>query len=565
MALQASSSSNHAGGVGLLLGLLKGEWPTVAIIMPVSIMDNHVEKGFKHSKCGFRYLPVELFKTERSKWVLDASKVEFFEIDDVAFDVFDCLRTKELSVDEIALRLPQHPREQIEQVFDELISAQRQGFFLPAYFQRTPRFKSEDYQSVLNDKMGGLTISLTTRCNLTCSYCIFGGGYSRYPAQSGRTMTWPVLRNAADFLLMHSKKSESIHVLFFGGEPLIAFKLIRQAVDYLQTALINDQRKLRISICTNGTILSEAILSFLVRNQVTLQVSLDGDRELHDRNRRFMTNTKGSFDTILRNLKTIEKYDHDYFREFVRIKGVIESVDGETQDTVFQEHPIKELLDRDYVSFLLIEPHYDVSLDTKYFGHLEEIGEKLVIIEGASTFDELLQDFSPSQKQFFWQSYGWFFAAQAVDRLEQRGEQRLPFSKGCMLGASEGHVGPDGNISICHKAQRGRAFVIGNVNDGRWDFARIQDLDQWLHGHDECSSCFAQRFCDLCFEKLKGEPEELGVSRTRYCEFMRCSLRKIFHCMLQVMDKNPNLWEEVVRYINRRVERERIKRGQLLA
>jgi radical SAM protein with 4Fe4S-binding SPASM domain len=191
------------------------------------------------------------------------------------------------------------------------------------------------------------------------------------------------------------------------------------------------------------------------------------------------------------------------------------------------------------------------------------MGDILNKKEGVSTIDELVKDFAPSQKQFFWQSYGWFFAAQAVDRLEQRGEWRLPFSKGCMIGASEGHVGPNGDISICHKAQGGHAFVIGNVNSGEFDLEQVYDLERWLHHHKKCSSCFLQRFCDLCYEKLDGDPSKLAYSRERYCDFMQQSLRVIFHRMLEVMDKNPDLWDEAVRYINRRVETERRSRNAI--
>lgn len=377
-------------------------------------------------------------------------------------------------------------------------------------------------------------------------------------------MTWPTVQNALDFLLAHSQKSKSLHVLFFGGEPLIAFNLIKRAVAHLQAALIDDPRKLRLSICTNGTILSEAILSFLVANKITVQFSLDGDPEMHDQNRRFKTSGKGSFDTIVKNLKAIEQFNPEYFRQFVQIKGVIACADGCESTRVFQESPVRELVAAQHVSYVLLEPHYDISLDTDYFQQLHQLGEMLLRKKGVETLEELLQDFSPNQKRYFWQSYGWFFAAQGIERLGQRGEQQLPFSKGCMLGASEAHVGPDGNISICHKAQHGQAFVIGNVNTGIWDIAAIDRLSEWLHRFDGCSSCFAQRFCDLCFEKLDGEWELLDASRTRYCQFMRHSLRVIFQNMLGVMDNNPRLWEEVVRYINQRVAKERIEQQERL-
>jgi uncharacterized protein len=524
---------------------------------------NSAIEELEDDRVGFAHLPVELFKTEHRCWVLDSNRVEFVRVDNVAFDILRWLRKEKLDVDQLACLLPQHSREDIEAAFAEIISAQQQGFFVPASFRRGPRFDRDYYRSVLQDKMEGLTLSVTTRCNLSCSYCIFGGRYSRYPDRSQTTMSWSVLQSALDFLLMHSKKSKCIRVLFFGGEPLIAFPLIKRAVAYLRTVLTGDPRELQLAICTNGTILTDAILSFLVENSITIQFSVDGDSEIHDRDRRFRTSHRGSFDTILKNLKLIEHHNPDYFRRFVRVKGVIQSADNQAPMKVFNQYPIEKLA-REHVSFVLLEMHYDISRDMHYFTQLERLGQILKRRRNVSSLKQLLQGFSQNQRQFFWQSYGWFFAAQAIERLGQRGHRQWPFSKGCMIGASEAHVGPDGKISICHKAQNGSAFVIGDVNESKWDFAKIDRLSEWLHSVEECSACFAQRFCDLCFEKLEGEEGLLEPSRTRFCRFMRSSLRVIFQNMLEVMDNNPQLWKEVVRYINQRVARERIKRQERL-
>jgi uncharacterized protein len=195
---------------------------------------------------------------------------------------------------------------------------------------------------------------------------MYGGGYSRYPVRPQATMNWSVMQNALNFLLAHSKKSRRIHILFFGGEPLIASPLIKRAVAYLRDVLQGDPRELRLSICTNGTILNDEILSFLSENDFTVQFSLDGDREVHDRDRRFKTGQRGSFDTVIRNLMFIEQRNPDYYRRKVRIKGVIQSAEDQAPAKVFQEYPVREL-PREHVSFLLLEPNYDVSRDIDYF------------------------------------------------------------------------------------------------------------------------------------------------------------------------------------------------------
>ena len=48
-------------------------------------------------------------------------------------------------------------------------------------FQRRVRFTTDQHHAVLSENMAGVTISVTTRCNLGCDYCIFGGNLHQTP------------------------------------------------------------------------------------------------------------------------------------------------------------------------------------------------------------------------------------------------------------------------------------------------------------------------------------------------------------------------------------------------
>ena len=58
---------------------------------------------------------------------------------------------------------------------------------------------------------------------------------------------------------------------------------------------------------TNGTLMTEDVIEFLVKYEFNLMISLDGDKKSHDINRRFKTG-KGSFDIILENLSRLKAY-----------------------------------------------------------------------------------------------------------------------------------------------------------------------------------------------------------------------------------------------------------------
>ena len=64
-------------------------------------------------------------------------------------------------------------------------------------------------------------------------------------------------------------------LLFIGGEPLLEFPLMRQAVEYIEDA---PARHLRVhyEIVTNGTLLRDEQTAFLAEHDFDVQFSFDG-------------------------------------------------------------------------------------------------------------------------------------------------------------------------------------------------------------------------------------------------------------------------------------------------
>ena len=78
--------------------------------------------------------------------------------------------------------------------------------------------------SDLND-LQTLEIILTSRCNLCCSYCCQN-------ARTARSMEWETLRASLDLILR--SRREKVALLFIRGEPLLEFRLLRRAVEYVE-------------------------------------------------------------------------------------------------------------------------------------------------------------------------------------------------------------------------------------------------------------------------------------------------------------------------------------------
>ncbi|MFR9286073.1 MAG: radical SAM protein [[Clostridium] scindens] len=72
-----------------------------------------------------------------------------------------------------------------------------------------------------------LTLQVTQQCNLRCEYCAYSGLYENR-THANKNMDFDTAKKAIDFFLNHSRDSKQITFGFYGGEPLLMFKLIKR-------------------------------------------------------------------------------------------------------------------------------------------------------------------------------------------------------------------------------------------------------------------------------------------------------------------------------------------------
>lgn len=121
---------------------------------------------------------------------------------------------------------------------------------------------------------------VTLRCDHSCQYCQVS---RQTEDRSGFDMT----RGHADIALEHVFKSPAkcIKVEFQGGEPLLNFELVRYVVEAATTLNRAHQRRLSFVIATNLSRLSDEVLAFCKQYGVQFSTSLDGPKDLHERQR----------------------------------------------------------------------------------------------------------------------------------------------------------------------------------------------------------------------------------------------------------------------------------------
>lgn len=138
-----------------------------------------------------------------------------------------------------------------------------------------------------------LTLFVDHQCNLRCTYCYNGDKFSR-------RMSLEIMHKAVALALQ--QRPEHLEISFFGGEPLLALEFLRQTVDHVEAtvaAASPPRPSLSFTLNTNATLIDEAALALMASpRRVTVNVSLDGPRDVHDEHR-VTANGHGSFDAVM--------------------------------------------------------------------------------------------------------------------------------------------------------------------------------------------------------------------------------------------------------------------------
>lgn len=150
----------------------------------------------------------------------------------------------------------------------------------------------------INKKRLSVTVFPTYQCNFSCWYCI---QHHKDTYMSGETV-----QKLKKFIYKYASDNqiEEIEIAWFGGEPLLCFE--SHIVDFCRD-IKNFAEKNEIyyynTITTNGYYLTDKIAHATRElNFKVFQISLDGDRERHNKTRFMPGQNQSSFDVILKNI-----------------------------------------------------------------------------------------------------------------------------------------------------------------------------------------------------------------------------------------------------------------------
>ncbi len=146
-------------------------------------------------------------------------------------------------------------------------------------------------------------------CNMRCHYCFYADETSKRETASYGLMSRDTLSAVLEHAL--AAVTQECTIAFQGGEPTLA------GLDFFRYAVAEAKRKnknqarLHFALQTNGLLIDPQWAAFFAENHFLVGVSLDGTKEVHDRNRVDAAG-RGTFGRVTHAIETLEQFGVDY-------------------------------------------------------------------------------------------------------------------------------------------------------------------------------------------------------------------------------------------------------------
>lgn len=412
-----------------------------------------------------RIFLIHQYKSNGYNMVLDINSGSIHEVDDLVYDVISLL-DESVSDDKIKESLHgRYSADEIEEALEELRELNKQGMLFTddIYENAIDAFKNRPLV------VKALCLHIAHDCNLACRYCFAEEG--EYHGRRA-LMSYEVGKKSLDFLIEHSGSRRNLEVDFFGGEPLMNWKVVEALVHYGREQENIHDKHFRFTVTTNGVLLNDEIMDFCNQEMDNVVLSIDGRKEIHDFMRPFR-NGKSSYDLIVPK-----------FQKFAESRNQ----------------------DKYYVRGTFTHYNLDFAKDVL---HLADLGFKQISVEPVVAPPEADYAIREEDLPIILEQYDLLAKEMIKREKEGRGFNFFHFMidltggpcvykrlSGCGSGTEYLAVTPWGDLYPCHQFVGNEDFILGNVDTGvvRDDItSEFKNCN--VYAKKECSDCFARFYC----------------------------------------------------------------------
>ncbi len=278
----------------------------------------------------------------------------------------------------------------------------------------------------------------------------------------------------------------------------------------------------RVSLTTNATLLTPAIIDFLSEHAIGVTVSMDGPADLQDK-RRVYKSGKGSYAVIEPRLRALIANHRTR-----AITARVTLTEGVTDVIRIYRH-LKEDIGFHEVGFAPVTTSgdQDWSLDDKAMGDV--IGQ----------FNALAREWE--EYALRGEMHGFTNVSETISELIQGVNKSHP----CGAGLGLVGVGPNGDIAPCHRFVDADSHTLGNIATG---IDREKQSEFLARGHVgakyDCQSCWARPLCaGGCHHEAFVRYGDTGHANLHYCDWIRDWTDTCLQIYGAVSVHNPNFLE----------------------
>ncbi|MBR5512813.1 MAG: thioether cross-link-forming SCIFF peptide maturase [Ruminococcus sp.] len=333
-------------------------------------------------------------------------------------------------------------------------------------------FSEDDYEKYAKYSVASpvkaMCLNIAHDCQLRCKYCFASTGDF---GQGRKLMTLETGKNAIDFLLENSGDRKNLELDFFGGEPLMNFKVVKQIVEYARSREAEFNKKFRFTITTNGLLLDDEKIEFINKEMSNVVLSIDGRKEINDYFR-VLPNGQGCYDMILPKYQKLVagRGDKEYY-----VRGTFTNKNLDFSNDVFA----------------LYEAGFDQISIEPVVGE----GDEYALTEKELTavfkeYENLANRILENEKKG-----GKFNFFHFMIDLDQ-GPCAIKRLRGCGCGNDYVAITPDGDIYPCHQFVGMEEYKMGNIDEGTFNQEMKSDFANChVYSKPECRKCWAKFYC----------------------------------------------------------------------
>jgi uncharacterized protein len=299
------------------------------------------------------------------------------------------------------------------------------------------------------------TFHLTNACNLSCAYC----GLKKSP----EFMSVETAHKALDIAL--SETGASVGIGFYGGEPLLGKELIYEMVAYVRKKNTAG-KKIFFKLTTNGLLLDNAFLGYAKQENILISLSLDGNKQAHDKNRKNHAG-QGSYDELLPIIPKLLEYN--------RYTTVMMTVSPNTVAYFYDS--VKNIYSRGFINIIC-------SLDYSAAWHESDLAE---LKRQYKKLAELYYQNTVAEKKFFFSPF--------ESKINSHIRRNEYCAERCKLGYEQISVAADGTLYPCVQFVDKRNYQIGHVSTGIDQRRRQEIYEASRQEQPACKACALKERC----------------------------------------------------------------------